>query len=311
MLIVMGSCKRSNNYHVAILQYVDHPGLDAARRGILDEFREQGLTEGKELTLTYRNAQGESTLMQNIVLATRQQRYDLIITLATPISQAIKHRDDSARTPVIYGVITDPVSAGLVASMDRPGDNNTASSDQWPYLDQMKLAASVFGKGATIGVLFNPGEVNTQYAMRQTRAAAQAVGISLEEKPVYSLNDVTQAIASFGDKVKAIYVPADNTAMAAAPAIAKLARDRHIALIAGDPGTFDAGAVVGLGVDYYDLGKQTGKTAIQILRGHVSAGSIPVAVVRNPTLMVNEKLARELSVSIPPEVRARAQRVVK
>lgn len=313
-IVILFGCLNDQDSHkmrrVAIAQFISHPALDAARDGFIKQMQGAGFVEGKNITYDVMNAQGDTISVQNITTKVINGNYDLILTLATPISQAIKKRAVNSKTPIIYGIITDPVSAGLVNSMDKPGDNNTASSDQWPYKKQMELIAMNYPKIKKVGILMNPGEVNTQYAMNEVRKAAKELNLALIEKPIYALNDVQNSLASIINKIDIVYIPADNTAMSAAPMIIKIAKKYNIPTLAGDPGTFDSGATLGLGVDYTDLGKETANTAIKILVDKSKPGDIPVAVVRNPKLMINKKIARELNFNIPNNLLKQADKVI-
>jgi len=191
--------------------------------------------------------------------------------------------------------------------MDKPGDNNTASSDQWPYRQQLELIQEFMGSKNRLGCLFNPGEANTQYAMKQTRAAAADLKIQLVEQPLSSLNDVAQAISALQGKVDAIYIPADNTAMSAAPAIIRQAHGANIPVFAGDPGTFKSGAIAGLGVSYKDVGTETANIVLRIVNEKIPAGQIPVAVCKNPELMVDKEGVSKLGLKIPDAVLKRLE----
>ena len=284
---------------VALLQYVEHPALDEARNGFEQRLR-AGLTNvGEQLNLHYVNVQGDPVLMQNVLASINPLDYDVIVTLATPISQAAKQKFAGSGTPLVYGVITDPVSAGLVDSMEKPGDNNTASSDQWPYRKQMQLIHDVMGTKNRIGCLLNPGEANTQYAMKKVREAAAELDLKLIEQPLSGVNDVIQAVTALQGRVDAIYIPADNTAMSAAPAIIHQAEEANIPVFAGDPGTFRVGAVAGVGVSYTDVGIETANIVLRIVNDKVSAGEIPVALCRTPEVMVNKEKAAKFGLRIP------------
>lgn len=310
-LFFPGCEKKENVKTLAIAQYIDHPGLDSARKGFLERMQELGFKEGEDIKYDFQNAQADNIAVQNIATKFTRGDYDLIFTLATPISQAIKKQAKNLKTPIIYGVITDPISAGLVDSMEKPGDNNTASSDQWPYFQQMELIKSAFPNLNRVGILLNPGEVNTQYAIKQVREAAEKVGLQLIESPIYSINDVPQSLTSIIKKIDIVYIIADNTAMSAAPSIIKLAKENGIPTFAGDPGTFEAGSLIGLGVSYYDLGRQTAELAAKILKGEAKAGDLPVALVKDPDLMVNKKVAGELNISVPQEIIEKADTVIE
>jgi putative ABC transport system substrate-binding protein len=123
--------------------------------------------------------------------------------------------------------------------------------------------------------------------------------------------DVTLALSSIAGDIDVVYVPADNTAMAAAATIVKVADKFGVPTFAGDPGTFRAGAVVGLGVSYYDLGVQTAELALKILVNKANPGELPVAVVKNPKLMINKKKAHELGFTIPAKLIERANEVIE
>lgn len=284
---------------VALLQYVEHPALNEARDAFRKRLREELARFGKNLNLRYENVQGDPVLMGNLLASIDPSDFDVIVTFATPISQAAKQRFGKSGTPLVYAVITDPVSAGLVDSMEKPGGNNTASSDQWPYRQQMELIREFMGKKNRVGCLLNPGEANTQYAMKKTRDAAADLEIQLVEQPVSGLNDVVQAIAALQGKVDAIYIPADNTAMAAAPVIIRQAHEAHIPVFAGDPGTFESGAVAGLGVSYKDVGIGTANAVLRIANEKIPAGQIPVAVSEVPELMVDAEKAAMLGLKVP------------
>jgi putative ABC transport system substrate-binding protein len=186
--------------------------------------------------------------------------------------------------------------------MDKPGDNNTASSDQWPYREQMEMIHAIMGDKNRIGCLLNPGEANTQYAMKKVREAAGDLKLQLIEQPLSSVNDVAQAVTALQGRVDAIYIPADNTAMSAAPAIIHQADDANIPVFAGDPGTFRAGAVAGVGVSYTDVGIETANIVLQIVNNKTPAGQIPVALCKKPEVMVNKEKAAKQGLTIPETV---------
>lgn len=293
---------QAKEVRVALLQYVQHPALDEARTAFEKRLREGLASVGKKLDLHYENVQGDPVLMQNVLASINPSDYNVIVTFATPISQAAKQKFGGSGTPLVYGVITDPVSAGLVDSMEKPGDNNTASSDQWPYREQMELIHDIMGSKNRIGCLLNPGEANTQYAMKKVRQAAAKLNLKLIEQPLSSVNDVIQAVAALQGRVDAIYIPADNMAMSAAPAIIHEADEANIPVFAGDPGTFRAGAVAGVGVSYTDVGIETANIVLDIINKKIPAGQIPVALCKKPEVMVDKEKAAKFGLTIPNAV---------
>lgn len=317
--IVLFGCNNLNDtktiqkkvYKIAVGQYIDHPGLDAVRKGFYAQMQKLKYKEGDNVQYDYQNCQGDATLTQNISNKFCDGSYDLIFSIATPISQAVKKGTVRSHTPVVFGAITDPVSAGLVNSLKSPGGNLTGTSDAWPYQKQLELIRDVLPNAKNIGVLFNPGEANTTYAMEQTRIAAKQLGLNLIEASISGTNEINAAVLSIVNRVDAFYVTADNTTMAAAPAIIKVATEKKKPVFAGDPGTFDSGCVAGFGVSYYDLGVASANITNDILKNGKKPSDIPVVISENPELMINLLVAKKLNISIPKTIVSRADKVVK
>jgi putative ABC transport system substrate-binding protein len=295
---------------VGIAQFVHHPALDATREGFLDEMKRLGYAGDDRVQYVYENAEGDISTANSIAQKFAAGRYDLVFPLATPMAQAVRKALSGTGTPVVFGAITDPVSAGLVQSMAKPGDRITGTSDQWPYEGQLKLFREVMPELKNLCVVFNPGEDNTRYAMQQTRSAAVGLGIHLVEAPISGPTDVFESASSIASRCQAFYVPADNTAMAAAPTIVRVADQHRLPVLAGDPGTFKAGCLIGLGVSYYDLGVQSAKLANMILKEGKNAGDLPVVTSQNPQVMVSLPVAKRLGIRIPESVLKRASEIV-
>lgn len=289
---------------ICILQYVDHPLLNSVYKGFRDEF--VALGHSSEL-IEFSNAHGDAVASALLAERACQGNCAIIFALGTPIAQSAKTKCSDSQS-ILFGAITDPVSAGLVNSRESTGGNATGTSDQWPYKLQMQLIAQVWGSNATVGIPFNPAEANTQFAMEQVRREANGIGLQLEEVPISSGTEAGQSVDAFSRAVSVIYIPADNTAVAAAPGIISAANRLQLPVVAGDPGTFEAGAVVGLGVNYEDLGVLNARQADAILGG-LNPAQIPVEVSGRAALFLDEELARRYSID-PQEVRAWYQQAI-
>lgn len=283
---------------VCIAQYVSHPALDAVRTSF-ESVLHKSLPN---VAIHFQNAEGDPTTARTLADQFCSTDCSLVFALATPMAQAVHAR---CQRPWIFGAITDPVSAGLVKTMSAPGGFATGTSDQWPYRLQMEAIKVVFGEGARVGVPHNPGEANSEFAMQQTRAAAVEMGLKVEEVPVHSVSEVSRAVESLRGRVDVVYVPADNTSMAGAPAIVATAGRIGIPVVAGDPGTFKAGAAFGLGVSYSNLGVLNAGQTARILSGQDPAG-MPVAVSDKPELYVSEERMGEAGLD-PNKLRSWAQ----
>lgn len=309
---VLANCKKKSDTDlllVSIVQYIDHPALDSCRTGFMQEMIAMDYKEEINIVYDYQNAQGDPNIAYSIAEKVVSSKPSVIFSLATPMTQTIKRITRNKEIPIVFGAITDPVSAGLVDSMLKPGNNITGTSDRWPYREQLELLIEVFPDAHRVGVIFNPGEDNTRYAMEKTREAAKAIGLELIEAPVSTGAEISEAAQSIVARCDAFYIPADNTAMAGAGSIIKIASSRMIPVIAGDPETFKLGCVVGLGVSYKELGVKSARMVDKIIKG-ASAGDMPVFASSSGSLMVNLFVAQSLGVEIPKSVIERADIVV-
>lgn len=309
--LLAGCNNESKVKRIAIAQYIDHPMLDECRKGFMRGMEDLGYIPDKNIKYDYQNAQGDMNLNYNIAEKFGKGNYDVIFSIATPTSQALKKTTSNTQIPVVFGAITDPVSAGLVKSLESSGNNFTGTSDQWPYYNQLKLITEILPKAKTIGIIYNSGEANTEFAMKQTRMAADSLDLILKESPITNTNEVALGANVLINKVDAIYITADNTTMAAAPVIIKIANENNIPVFAGDPGTFDAGCIAGIGVSYYNLGLANAKMVDMILKNEKKPSQIPVVISDKPELMLNMAVAKKLGINIPEYIVKKADKVVK
>jgi putative tryptophan/tyrosine transport system substrate-binding protein len=314
--IVLGSvgCERSDSKvpkcKILIAQYSDHSGLMDARNGFLQRLKELGYEDKKNVDIDIANAHGSDESAQSIVNnIPNDSTYRLVLSLGTTISQMLKAHRTVGGPPVVYGVITDPLSAGLVTDLRNPGGNATASSDRWPYFEQMELIAKWFPNLKRIGIPYNPGEANSRFAVKQTVMAADSLHLVTMTKALNRLTDITPVVNSMKGEVDLIYIPACNTAMEAAPGIIATASGLGIPVYAGDLSTFRAGAFLALGVTYRDLGRQTADAAKKILNGG-DAGSIPVIISKDSKLFINLKVAAQFKIEVPQALIAKADTII-
>jgi putative tryptophan/tyrosine transport system substrate-binding protein len=166
-LLFLSSCKGGPNpggnstkvHRVGIVQVASHPLLDSVRSGFTGRMKELGYNEGQNVVYDVQNAQGQPTTAQSIVQKFVSDQDALIFTIGTSPSQAAAKATNTI--PIVFGAITDPVSAGLVKDPSHPGGNLTGTSDLSPFADQLKLLLQVAPKVKTIGMVYNSGEANS------------------------------------------------------------------------------------------------------------------------------------------------------
>lgn len=301
------SQSEAKNVQLGIIQIVEHPSLDASRQGFLDALKAKGYVEGENLTVNYQNAQGDMVTLNTIAQNLASADGDLILAIATPSAQAAANATKGKTTPVLFTAVTDPVAAGLVQSMDKPGMNLTGTTDMAPIAEQIKLFQEINPAVQKIGVLYNTSEVNSVVQIDLAKAAAAELGLTIVEATATNSSEVDQAAKSLVGKVDAIYVPGDNTVVSALEAVIKVAEKNKLLVIATEGDSVQRGCVATIGLDYYKLGYQTGEMAAQILAGSAKPQEMPVESQKETEIIINAKAAEAIGVTIPQSILDRAK----
>lgn len=293
---------------VKVTAIVDHPALDATRDGVKDELAAQGFAVGAGLSWEYQSAQGDAGTAGQIARKFVGAGPDVIVAIATPSAQAAAAISRGS-VPVVFSAVTDPVAAKLVPSWDKPGAV-TGVSDALPLAEHLAMMKEAVPSLKRLGVLFNPGEVNSVSTVAEMKKLAGAAGIAIVEGPAPDTNSVLTAARSLVGKVDAVFVPTDNTVVSAFEAVVKVGIDAKLPIFAADTGSVPRGAVAALGFDYYQAGRQTGRVVADILRGKKTA-DIPVRGVEARELWLNQSSAQAMGLSLPDAMVKRATKVVK
>jgi putative tryptophan/tyrosine transport system substrate-binding protein len=292
---------------VAVTAIVEHPALDAARKGIKDELADEGYVEGKNLDFVFESAEGNPAIAARIAQKLVGEKPDVIVPISTPSAQAVVGATKDI--PVVFTAVTDPVGAKLVPDLEHPGGNVTGMSDLSPIGLHLDLIKEIMPKATQLGVIYNPGEANSIALLQLLEKEAPGHGLTVVEAPAPRSADVLAAAQSLVGEVDAIYVPTDNTVVAALEAVVKVGTDNQLPVFAGDTDSVPRGAIAALGFNYYDLGRQTGKMVARVLKGE-KPGDLPVERIRTTQLFVNPGAARSMGINLPDEVIKRAKVVV-
>lgn len=308
LVLVLAFGAQAAPLKVGITQIVEHPSLDAARQGFIDRMAELGYAEGADVTYDIQSAQGDFATAQTIARKFQSDGVDLILAIATPTAQAAAHIIKDI--PILITAVTDPVTADLVESIARPGTNVTGTSDLTPVKAQLELLKEILPNATRVGVVYNAGEVNSVVQVDIAREAAAQLGLTLVEATAGNSSEVLQAAQSLQGRVDAIYVPTDNTVVSALESVVLVAERAKLPLIAGEADSVAKGALATIGIDYYQLGRQTADIAYRVLQGEDPA-EISVEYLEEQNVVVNLGAAQRMGVTIPESVLAKAVEVIE
>lgn len=290
---------------IAITQIVEHPALDQEREGIITALKNEGFIDGQTVKIIYENAQGNIATSAMIANKLISQTPKVIIGISTPSAQSLKSGCDQNKIPLVFTAVSDPVAAKLISSMKEGAPYTTGVSDALNPKDQLIMIKEFLKDIKKVGVIFNPGEVNSVSAFNALKEAASSVSIELIASPASKAVDVNNAVNFLVEKVDAIYVPNDNIAVSAMNAIVATALPHKLPVFAGDTGSVQNGAIATIGFNRHDLGKKAGQMAVRIMKGE-SASTIAPQTGDHARLLINKAAAAKFGVIISPETLATA-----
>lgn len=292
--------------NIGIIQIVEHPALDSARQGFLDALAEKGYVEGDNLTVDYQNAQGEQANLQTISNKFVQDQVDLVLAVATP--SAVAMANATKDIPILITAVTDPVSAKLANSMAKPGTNVTGTTDMNPVKEQLNVIKEFIPEAKTIGIIYNSSEINSQVQVDIADKAAPELGLELVKVTVTASTEVMQAAQSMVGRVDALYLPTDNMVISSLAAVLKVAEDNKLPVFSGESNSVENGAIATVGIDYYKLGQMTGEMAARVLEGE-NPQDMAIQSQPGTDLVINQKAAERMGVTIPEAVLTKASKV--
>lgn len=295
-----GKQEEKELFKVGITQFVEHPSLDAATEGFKKAMEEAGFKEGDNIEYDFQNAQADMNNTQTIANNFAGDKVDLIFANATP--SAVSALNATKDIPIVFTSVTDPIGAGLVEALDKPGDNITGTTDNHPDGTAKTINFIVEEAGAKkIGIIYNAGEQNSEVQVAQVKELAAKLGATVEEASISTSAEVKQGAESLVGRVDAIYVPTDNTVVSALESVIAVANNEKIPLFVGELDSMKRGAIAASGFDYFDLGYQTGKMAADILKGNKKPSEIPVELPSSLTLMINKAAAEAQGLEMKQE----------
>ena len=293
---------------VAVTAIVEHPALDAVRDGVQSALKAEGFEAGKNLKWQYQSAQGNTGTAAQIARKFVGDKPDAIVAIATPSAQAVVAATKTV--PVVFSAVTDPVAAKLVNSWEASGSNVTGVSDLLALDKQMDLVKQVVPGAKRVGMVYNPGEANSVVVVKALQKLLPTMGMTLVEAAAPRSVDVSSAARSLIGKVDVIYTSTDNNVVSAYEALVKVGQDAKIALVASDTDSVKRGAVAAYGINYRDLGEQTGRMVARILKGE-AAGTIKPEVSTKMELFVNPGAADKQGIKLSDALIQQAAQVVQ
>lgn len=300
-----GSDRRAR---VGITTIIEQPALVDARKGFEDALIKSGWDETR-VRIVYENAQGSNQKASQIAAKFIGDNFDLIYAISTPSAVAVAQKTELI--PIVFGAVTDPIDARLVASWETPGGNITGVSDLVEAAPQLEFFKKILPDARRVGITFNPGEPSASRTVRALKANAEKYDMQIVEAPAYKSTDVRSAASSLVGKVDFLYIVPDNTIGSALDVMSDISLENRIPLLSCETGAVEKGkAIAALSFDYYKVGQLAGQLAAAILDG-ARPDTMSVQTLGELDVVINIANAKEIGVVIPQGVVEQAARVIR
>ena len=288
---------RKNAYRVGIVKYMAHASLDRIEAGILAGLHDLSVkyetpidTEG----LVF-DGQGSNDRLEEIGRILVREDVDLVISIATPTTIAMKRFTEPAKIPLLFRAVSDPVGAGIVPSLREPGKYVTGTSDA---LDGKELAAvmkTVLEFPVKVGLLYGSEEASSRAPMQEVKDYLWGMGITyVEEKPKSGDQVVEAAKRLIAEKVEAVLTPTDNTVMSVEAELSRLFTEAKIPQFTGSHAFTITGAFLGLGAYYKDTDGQFLELVEDLLFRDLKPSEIPIVKTPHSFVAINNQVCDAL-----------------
>ncbi len=286
----------------------DQPRREAFRQ----DLRDLGYVEGRNINIEFRVGDGQVEKLPELMADLIRLKVDVVFTFTTTGAQAAKNA--TKEIPIVMGASGDPVALGFVASLARPGGNITGlttSAGPEIFGKQLELLKEAVPKVNRIAVLFNPVNAGNLLQLKETKNAGQGLNLTLYSFEVKTAKDIDNAFPAMKkERVGAITVLADPVLIGQRNQLAELTVKNHLPAIYGVPEHAEAGGLMAYAANRLDIFRRAATYVDKILKG-VKPADLPIEQPAKFDFIINLKAAKQIGLTIPPNVLARADKVIR
>jgi len=293
---------------VGYLRLIENPVNDEAfRKGL----RELGYIEGQNIQMEYRYSGGSLERLAQYAQELVNLKVDIIVAASTQSIDAARRA--TTTIPIVFPVTADPVASGFITSLAQPGGNLTGLTtlNEQVAGKRVELLKEVIPRMSRLGVLRNPTNSGSAFALKETERAANHIGLALTILEVKSAAELEGAFRrAMKEQAGALLIVVDNLFASQRKRIAALGKTSRMPMMSGESADVEDGSLMYYGVNLPDLFRRAATFVDKILKGAKPA-DLPVERPTKFEFLINLKTAKQIGVTIPPDVLARADRVIR
>jgi putative ABC transport system substrate-binding protein len=303
--------QQKNVPRIGFLSSVSSSSVSARTEAFRQGLRELGYIEGKNIVIEWRFAEGNTDRLREFAAELVRLKVDVIVTGGPAVNRPAK--EATTTIPIVLGFDNDPVGNGFAASLARPGGNITGLSTYYPEISgkQLEILKEVIPKLSRVAVLGNSIQPGNLQSLRETELAAAGLGVQIHYLDVRESKDIEAAFRAAGkDHVGAVLVLGNVVVTAHPKQFVELAAKSRLPAMYWSPEFVEAGGLMTYSVNIPDLFRRTATYVDKILKGAKPA-DLPVEQPTKFEFVINLKAAKQIGLTIPPNVLARADRVIR
>lgn len=301
--LLCGCSKRSENKQklLGICQYGEHESLDNCREGLLEGLKESGLEDAKDFFVIYQNAGYDDKICTQIAKNFSAKNVVLMCGIATNAATACFEAARETDIPVVFTAVTDPVCANLT------NGNITGTSDKLPVEAQLDLIRKLQPEARKIGIIYTRNEPNSVSAIKEYEEKAEKFGFVVDAIGVTARSEVSAATDILILRhVDCFSNLTDNSVVGVLPTVLEKTNAARIPVYGSEVEQVKHGCVASAGIDYFELGKQTGALAAQIIKGEKNAADIPYLTITEYNYYINSSVMAAFGLTVPSEIAEKA-----
>ena len=293
---------------IGVAQLVSHTSLNTIRDAFTDQMEELGYEDGKNVSYDYADASGQINNLNSIMSQYQDENAAVVVAIATPTAQAAANI--SEEIPVVFSAVSDPVGAGLVESLEKPGGNITGTSDEVQVNQILDLALQLVPEAKTVGFLYNASEANSVSNLESAKEYCDQKGLTLVEGTGSNLTELQSSASVLCEQVDILFAPNDNTVASGMAALSQIALDAQTPFFVGADSMVQDGGLATVGIDYEELGIETANMVDAILNGE-DPSEMPVKVFKDDlNIYINQSALDQLGLTLPEEIQNNERLVI-
>jgi putative ABC transport system substrate-binding protein len=307
LLMACGGPAKPKTYTIGVINLA--PTLEDAFTGFKQGMADLGYIEGENVTYIYPGPTGTIDKLDGVAQDLVKAQVDLIYSITTPATQAAQKATASNNIPVVFGVLTDPVGAGVVTSLTQPGGNITGVTFGPQEAQRLEWLTKIAPAVKRVYIIYNPNDSSAKLALATATATAARLGLEIISREASNPDEVTAALTNFPENIDALYLLPDSQTEAQLADILVVANARHLPTSVANVGAVENGPLYSYAMKREPTGRQAARLADQILKG-MKPADLPVETTEF-FLAVNLKTAQAIGLTIPDDILSQADTIYR